>query len=100
MGHLRASPQGKNGLSGKCANECAAAAPERSCDHRMPTVYEGLKYLKDAAVGEQGARNEPKGLLRITELQEGGRASVCDRVLHAARQGCPSRPPRRPAKVC
>ena len=49
-------PQGKNGLSGKCAHECAAAAPERSYDLRMPTTHEGLKYLKDAAVGEQGAR--------------------------------------------
>src|SRR3954453_9007984 len=89
MGHLRASPQGKNGLSGKCANECAAAAPQRSCDLRMSTVHEGLKYLKDAAVGEQGARNYPKGGARIAELQEGSRACVCDRVLHAARQSRP-----------
>ena len=37
-------------------HECAAAAPERSYDLRVATIHEGLKYLKDAAVGEQGAR--------------------------------------------
>jgi hypothetical protein len=41
---------------------------ERSYDPRMPTTHEGLKYLKDAAVGEQGARNHKKGLARVAEL--------------------------------